>query len=67
MLEFSNKDFEAAIIKNKMLQHGISNTVETNLKNEKPQQRNRNYKEPNKNFRTEKCHNQKNKKKPSTG
>ena len=41
-LELSDKDFKEAIIK--MLQWAIMNSLETNEKNRKSQQRNRSYK-----------------------
>lgn len=51
VVEVSDKDFKAAVIK--MLQQGIANSLETNER-EKSQQRNRGYKkkEPNGSYRT---------------
>lgn len=49
MSGLSDKDFIAAFIK--MLQWAITNILKTNEKNTKSQQRNKRYKELNKNFR----------------
>lgn len=57
VVEVSDKDFKAAVIK--MLQQRIANSLETNERREKSQQRNRGYKkkEPNGSYRTEKYNN----------